>query len=64
MSLNKEIKELEEVRQKAAEQSRAHYQKLNLPGDRQMENDPEAARERVEKMLKEREDAHQENPYE
>lgn len=64
MSLNKEIKEHEEIRLKAGEESRAHYQKLNLPGDRQMETDKEAARKRVEAMQKEREAAQQENPYE
>lgn len=62
MSLNKEIKELDAERLTEGEKSRAHYNALNLPGERVMSADAEAARKRIETMRKEREAAQQENP--
>ena len=63
MSQNKEIKEQDEIRQKEGEKSRAYYDSINLPGDREMQSDTEAARERVAAMKKERDAAQQDNPY-
>ena len=62
MSLNKEIKELDAERLAEGEKSRAHYNSLNLPGERVMSADAEAARKRIEAMRKEREAAQQDNP--
>jgi len=59
MSLNKEIEEQDEIRQKAGEHSRAHYGAIELPGDRRVQVDAEAARERIAAMRKEREAAGQ-----
>lgn len=63
MSLNKEIKELDEERLKEGEKSRAYYNSINLPGDRVKGDANEAARERVKAMKKERDDAEQHDPY-
>lgn len=62
MSLNKEIKELNEERLAEGEKSRKFYDNNNVPGNRTLNADAEAARKRIAIMLKEREAAGQENP--
>lgn len=62
MSLNKEIKELNEERLAEGEKSRKFYAGNNVPGVRTMNADAEAARKRIAIMLKEREAAGQDNP--
>ena len=59
MSLNKEIEELDKIREEEGAKSREHYAKLDLPGDRNRDADADAARKRVEEMKKEREAAGQ-----
>lgn len=55
MSL-KEYEELDKIRLEAGEKSRAHYNSLNLPGDRvKLEGDISDARKRIAEMAKERE---------
>ena len=62
MSLNKEIEALNKERLEVGEQSRAHYNSIDLPGDRTMTVETLAVRKRIAAMKKEREDAGQENP--
>ena len=50
MSLLKEYKELEAIRQAELEKSRAHYLKANVPGNRTMDVDAEAVRKRIAEM--------------
>lgn len=62
MSLNKEIKELDEERLAEGKKSRDFYAGNNVPGVRTRDANAEAARARIAAMLKEREAAGQENP--
>ena len=62
MSLNKEIKELNEERIAEGEKSRKFYAGNNVPGDRTMNANTAAARKRIAAMREEREAAGQENP--
>ncbi|MEL7222965.1 MAG: hypothetical protein AAGJ93_16705 [Bacteroidota bacterium] len=65
MSLNKEIKELDAERLAEGEKSRAHYNALDLPGQRVVTTgsaETDAVRKRIAAMRKEREEAQQENP--
>lgn len=55
MSLNKEIKELEELRKKDAEEALAFYKTVDLPGTRTKGTAIEEARARVAAMKAERE---------
>lgn len=55
MSLTKEYEEQEKHRQEVAAKSRAHYNSLNLPGDRVQKVDTDAVRARIQKMKEERE---------
>ncbi|WP_367391627.1 hypothetical protein [Lewinella sp. LCG006] len=62
MSLTNEYKKLDEERLAEGEKSRAHYNSLNLPGDRvksTAKDAAQAARERIAEMKKERENAGQ-----
>ena len=62
MSLTNEYKKLDEERLADGEKSRAHYDSLNLPGDRvksTQKDAAQAARKRIAEMKKEREDAGQ-----
>ncbi len=54
MSLD-EYKKLKEERLSEGEKANAHYKSVNLPGDRSMEKDTEALRQRIAEMKKERE---------
>jgi len=62
MSLNKEIKQLDEERLAEGQKSREFYAGNNVPGVRTKDANAEAARKRIAAMRKEREDAGQENP--
>jgi len=55
MSLNKEIKELDELRKKEGEEALAFYKTVDLPGTRTMNTPIEEARARVAAMKAERE---------
>ena len=62
MSLTNEYKKLDEERLEEGEKSRAHYNSLNLPGDRvksTTKDAAQAARERIAEMKKERDAAGQ-----
>ncbi len=55
MSL-KEYEDLDKIRLEEGQKSRAHYNSVNLPGDRVKKiSDIEAARKRIADMKKERE---------
>lgn len=55
MSLLKEYKELEQLRQEEAVKASKHYKGVDLPGSRTTNNSDKQAKQRIEEMRKLRE---------